>query len=383
MGKRELLLVAGFLAVGICVHLVTAPASPREKAGFSWSSLVEQARRHVRGNRANADVTTPTTYPLAGSTTELRVALNAESLTIVGEDRTDVAAEVRVQSTGYDESEAQTLAHQTTLKVSEAGGRVEVRIVYPGPGSQRASITLRVPSALRVNVGRYSGTLRISGASEVELSDSRGDATVRDVSGRVTVSHRGGDLSISDVGALKLSVRDADAHVARVRGTATIDCQGGDLETSELGGETDIESRGTDLKLTKLETTAAPLRVNATNGSVRLDGLSSEARIETRNSHVELTMAAPATVSVTSEGGDGIEVTLPPGGLTLDAAASAGGRITASHLQLEIKKEGDEERAVAKLEGGGPMLTLRSTDGEIVIRPATGSPETAERPERL
>ena len=126
-----------------------------------------------------------------------------------------------MRSNGYDDAEAQRLAHATSLKVLEAGGRMEFNIQYPDPGSQRANLTLRVPARIRIAMGRNSGRLTISNTADVEVTDSRGEVVVRDVPGRVTMTHRGGDLNIADVGALKLTLRGADARVARVRREVT------------------------------------------------------------------------------------------------------------------------------------------------------------------
>ena len=94
-----------------------------------------------------------------------------------------MSAEFKVRSNGYDEAEAQRLAHATSLTVREAGGRMEFKIQYPDPGSQRANVTLRVPARIRVAMGRNSGKLTISNTADVEVTDSRGEVVVRDVPG--------------------------------------------------------------------------------------------------------------------------------------------------------------------------------------------------------
>ena len=48
MGKRELFIILGFVAVGIVAYQLTAPASTSE--GFSFSKVWEAMRREVHGN---------------------------------------------------------------------------------------------------------------------------------------------------------------------------------------------------------------------------------------------------------------------------------------------------------------------------------------------
>jgi Toastrack DUF4097 len=379
MGKRELLLVLGFAVVGTVIYQLTARPAAEGERHFSLSAVMDHVRRGVRGNRATAETTTTATYPLSEATTEIRIAFvnSSQSLTIIGEDRTDVSSELQVWSNGYDEPEAQRLAQGTVLKTSEAGGRLTVNLIYPREARQRANVTLHVPSAMRISVARYSGKLSIEKAGDVELVDSRGDVTIRDLSGRVSVSHRGGDLNIADVAALKLTVRGTDVRLARVHGDVTAQAQGGEINATELEGAVDIEANNTDVTLERLETTKAPVHVTATNGSVRLRGVRSETRIDAHNAEVVVAMAQPAAVAVYADGGESMEITSPRGGFQLDAVASAGGRITVPDKLVDVKIDNAEQRAEGPVNGGGPTITLRATQGEIVVR----GPESMLTPE--
>lgn len=384
MGKRELLLVLGFAVVGTVVYQLTARPAAEGERRFSLSTLIDHVRREVRGNRASAETTTTTTHPLSDATTELRVTFDrgsAESLTITGEDRDDVGSELKVWSNGFDDAEAQRLARETLLKANEAGGRLSFALTYPREARQRANITLHVPMKMRVSIARYSGKLSITNTREVELLDSRGEATVRDVSGRVAVSHRGGDLNIADVATIKLNVRGADVRLARVRGDVTVQSQAGELNASELQGTVDIEANNTDVTLERLDTSKAPIHVTATNGSVRINGAPKDTRIDARNAEVRVSMARPAAIAVYAEGGEQIEVTPPAGGFRLDAITTGGGQISVpdklGDSTIDVKVDGAEQRASAAVNGGGPTITLRATHGEIVLR----TPDSVRMPE--
>jgi DUF4097 and DUF4098 domain-containing protein YvlB len=380
MGKRELLLVLGFVVVGTLMYQLTARPAAQGEHRFSLSTLIDHVRRGVRGNRATAETTTAIAFPLSDATSEVRVAFNngsAESLTISGEDRADVASELHVWSNGFDEQEAQRLAAATILKANEAGGRMTFTLVYPKEARQRADLTLRVPSTMRVSVARYSGKLSIAKTGDVELVDSRGEATVREVTGRVSASHRGGELNIADVAALKLVVRGTDVRLARVHSDVTIQSQAGEVNATELEGSVDIESNNTDITLERIGAPKAPVHVTATNGSVKIRGVRSETRIDARNAEIVVGLAQPASVAVYAEGGEQMEITPPAGGFELDAVATAGGRITVPEKLFDVKVDGAEQRASGAVNGGGPTITLRATHGEIVVR----APESERTPD--
>ena len=365
MGKRELLLIVGFVILGAVVYQATAPAAGPDQRS-TWATILDHVRREVRGNRSSVEITKTDTHPIAAATTEVRLALRSSDVTIVGEDRADIASELEVWSNGYDDNEARSLAEQTVLKFSEAGGSAVFAIDYPDPGTQRATLTLRVPAHLRVHVARATQRQTISGVAAVEAGELRGETTIRQVPGRVTATHRSGDLVIEDVGQLKLTLRGSDARLERVRGDIMLQMQSGELRGSDLGGPIEIESNGTEIALERLENTRGPIRVNASGGRVTLRGVGSETRIDSRNADVEIALGRPAPVTIYSEGED-VEVTPPPGGYTLDAIVTDG-QFSAADAAIKVKAVEREQRASADVRGGGAALTLRVTRGDVRLR---------------
>jgi hypothetical protein len=368
MGKRELLLVVGFIVAGALVYQLTAPPAQAGGQSFSASRVMESLRRAVRGNRATTEVTNQATYPLAAGTDELRVTLNAESLTITGEDRDDVAAELRVWSNGYDDAEAQELAKATVLKPVEGAGSLSMGIFYPQAGRQRANVTLKVPTRLRIQIASYGGRLTITGATDVELLNTRGEAEVKGISGRVSGTHRNGEVKIDDVGSLKLTTRGTDVRVANVHGAATIQTQAGELRGSAIDGPLDVDANATDITFEQLEKAKGPIRVTAVAGSITMRGVASDVRIDSRNAEVEVVMDKAAPLAIYNEGNDPITVTPPSTGYQLDLLATTGGRIRLPDGVLEVKSDHSEERAAGAVHGGGPTITLRANRGDIVVR---------------
>jgi hypothetical protein len=367
MGKRELLLIAGFVIVGTVVYYATAPEGNPGGRSFSISQILDHVRREVRGRRFSVEVTRTETFAVSPSTTELRFSGSASELTITGEDRADVAYELRVWSDGHDDAEAKELATATVLLLSEAGGRVNASVKYPDPGTQRAFLTLRVPSRLRVQLSRTNGTLAVSTVSTVECIETRGETTISNVSGRVVITHRGGDLNISDVAALKLTTRGSDIRIQRVSGEAFLQTQAGEIRASELGGPIEIESNQSEVTLEKFDKTRGPIRITTVGGHLTMNGLRSDARVDARNTEIKASLDRAATIAIFSEGSDPVEVVVPPGGFTLDALANDG-EISVPDKMIDVKETEREQRASGAIKGGGPTLTLRATHGDIVLR---------------
>jgi hypothetical protein len=368
MGKRELLLIVAFIIAGAAVYHVTAPAPAPGERSFSVGQLVDHLRRGVRGNRATAEATTTSHHPVATGVAELMVISRMGELTIVGENRTDIEAELRVRSNGFDDAEAQRLAGETRLQMDSSGIRLTAHVDYPQAGTQRSlRLTLKVPVRLKVALEASGGPITVTGVSAVELSSTRGEARIRKIGGRVTGTHHGGELLVSDSGAVKLTTMGTDLVLERIAGETTLNVRSGDVRVSEPGGPTEIESQGADITFEKLQQATGLLRITAVSGSVDLKGLQSEARIDARNADVEVVFERPAPLAIYSEGGGSIEITPAAGGYQLDAVATAGD-ISLPEGTLEPTSNGGEHQATGAVQGGGPTLTIRTTHADITVR---------------
>ena len=367
------MLIGGFALVGLILYYATAPAAAPEQQRFSFSKLLEEVRREIHGNPGSAEAKTSTLAPVKPGITELRIEVGSAPLTIVGEDRPDVSCELSVRSTGYDDAEATRLANETRLKVTDAGAAMLLGIDYPDPGVQRATLSLKVPRNLAVRIQPSRGRLEISGLTSVELVEARGQVSVRNLSGRLVATHRGGKLEIVDVASVKLNTRGSAITLSRIQGDAILQIQAGELRASSLAGPVEIDSNGSKVALEEIAATGdkpvgrKSVRMNTVGGSVTLSGVSSDVRIDGRDTKVDVSLDKPAPLSIYTEGEEPIVVTLPAGGVKLDALATDSKLIVPEGLAV-VQVTGDEQRATATIGGGGPTITLRAVRGEITVK---------------
>ena len=371
MGKRELVLIVVFVVLGIGVYQVTAPPPPPGSEGISFSGIFRNMKRGIQGSRESAQADSQQTVSVAAATRELRINVPRTSdLTVAGEDREDVSAEFHVTARGFDQNEAKAAASGTKLKVEQVGDALVVSLDNTGTRSLPRNtnigqmvILLKVPRRLAVRIEPHNGRLVVSKIVAAEIMGSRGETRVVGVLNRLVLTHSGGPLEIDDVASLKLNSRNSRGTVKHVNGAMTLDAIGGELAISEIAGPLEIEARNTEMKLEDLKALKGPLRINTTGGELRVEGLRTEARLDGRNTEIEVTLGAPAPVTIYNLGA--IRVTAPPGGYTLDAAATEG-RITMDDGGVK-PSEGNDPRAAGAVRGGGPTLTLRATRGDITI----------------
>jgi len=386
MGKRELVLIAVFVVLGIGVYQLTAPPPPPGSEGFSFSGMFQRMKREVQGSRESAAAHSQETVSVDASLRELRVNLTrSNDLTIAGEEREDVSAEFNVTGRGFDQAEAKIAAEALKLKVERVGDALVVSLDNSAARSlprntniSQLVILLKVPRRLALRVEPHAGRLIVSHVAGAEIMGSRGETRVAGMSGRLVLTHTGGPLELEDLPSLKLNSRNSRGSIKQVKGPITVETNGGELDLSEIVGPLEIEARNTELKLDGLKALKGPLRINSTGGEIRVADLGTEARLDGRNTRIEVALAAAALVTIYNQGA--IRVTAPPGGYKLDAAATEG-KITMDDAGPK-PTEGSDQRAEGAVRGGGPTLTLRATRGNITIeKPSTiEKPGTAEKP---
>lgn len=371
MGKRELVLISVFVVLGICVYQLTAPPPPPGSEGVSLRGIFQNMKRGIQGSRESGAAESQQVVPVDAALRELRVNIpRTNDLTVAGEDREDVSAEFHVTARGFDQAEAKAAAEATKLKLDRVGDALVVsldnsaaRALPRNTNIAQMVILLKVPRRLVLRVEPHSGRLIVSRLAAAEIMGSRGETRVTGLAGRLVLTHSSGPLEIDDVPSLKLNARNSRGSIKRVNGAMTLDANGAELEINEIAGPLEIEARNTEMRLDGLKALKGPLRINTSGGELRVEGLRTEARIDGRNSQIEVALAAPALVTIYNVGA--IRVTAPPGGYTLDAAATEG-RITMDDSGPK-PSEGNDQSAAGAIRGGGPTLTLRATRGSITL----------------
>jgi len=376
MGKRELVLAVIFVALGVCVYQFTAPPPP-PGSDTSIGGIFRNVRRHIEGPRETMPANWTTTVPVDPSTSEVRINVaRPNELTVTGEDRDDIAVEEHGLARGYDQTEAKAAADSAILKVETAGNAivlttdpVRLRATPRNARLEELTIAIRVPQRLAVRLEPHFGRFTATNLASAEITASRGDTRITHIFGALQITHSGGMLEIGGVQSLKLSGRNSHGTVKAVAGPVSLDVNGGELELSDITGPVDGELRNTELTIDADKVLKPVLRLNANGGRVRVDGLRTETRIDGRHTDIEITMAAAAPITIDNTGQD-ITLIAPPGGYALDAVATDG------RLDLEdgeLKPEGENDpRVSGKVRGGGPMIMLRTTHGDITVRKPAG-----------
>jgi hypothetical protein len=364
MGRRELLIALAFVVVGIVAYQFGAPPA-RAGQGFSFARFFTTARQKLQADRAQASYTQHGTLPVRPDLAEVRVAHITQGVTITGEVRSDIAYELKIDSTGPDAAAALAYAERTTLTRDDLGSALALGADYPSEGSQVAALTLRVPMRLSARIDNAQ-SVRVTHIGSVRFDGMSGEAVLQGLSGAVTGQFRTGSLSVTGASSVDMSLQGANATLDGVTHDTTLTVRSGRCTLSHILGAIEIDATNTEVFVTEPK---GSLHVTASGGHVSVARPEHAIDVEGRRTglDVTLTVAVPMTL-ITSEEPLSLRFQTAPPPMTIDAATSDGGSIRADDPRLVITTDKRTKRLLYDFGGpSAPRAVLRNQRGEIVI----------------
>jgi DUF4097 and DUF4098 domain-containing protein YvlB len=221
-----------------------------------------------------------------------------------------------------------------------------------------------------VDVGTINGDLRVhTGGGSIEVNHANGQIVAETGGGSVRIQS-GAQGAMVETGGGSIELRQCNGKVKVSTG-------GGNIDLGDIGGPAEIETGGGTIRLTSAK---GPVRAQTGGGGIELWGVPS-ARAETG--------AGAITVKMVNTGGARNDSMLETsaGDITVYIAADVainvranvdlgnGHRITSDFPDIHVSSEGDQWgpkslSAEGKLNGGGPVLKVRTTTGDICFKKA-------------
>jgi hypothetical protein len=367
MGKRELLLIVGFLVVGMVAYRVTAPAGSDE-GGFSIGRFIERIRSEIRGQNYEVQMTEEASADAAGASA-VRLAIPRATVVVVGEERTDVKLELKATIFGADKAEAEAFKALVKAEVLREGNTLVVRAVVNRQDSEmrrapRFQLTVKAPRRLVVLIGDRGGELEVRTMGGVTFERSTGRAMLTEIDGVVGGRYGRGSLEIDQAKGIDLEVERTELRLMRIAGETKLQArQSGDVRMRELRGPATLDFNRVEAEI---EDMLGPLTLEAEGGVCKVRNPKGPIVMKGQRLTIEITLNTPVPVDAMTEN-DRIEIVLPTGGLTLQATAHDG-QVRASDSGIAVQTTDNDQRATATLRGGGPLIKLETTRGEILIR---------------
>lgn len=218
-----------------------------------------------------------------------------------------------------------------------------------------------------IDVGNVGGELTVrTGGGSIHIGSAKGKVVAESGGGNVVL--------VSGAQGASLQTGGGSIHVDKCTGEVKAETGGGSIELGQVGGGASMETGGGSLKLTSAN---GLVKAQTGGGSIELYGVPA-AHVETGAGTITAKFIASSTASDSQleTGAGDIWVYLAPSmHVTLRASieAASGHRITTEFPDFKVSSEGGQWEpklisAEGSLNGGGPVLKIRTTMGNIYIR---------------
>ncbi|HSA93538.1 MAG TPA: hypothetical protein VLE48_11050 [Terriglobales bacterium] len=347
----------------------------------------------------------------------LKVVTDMGSVTVVGANQPNVTFVIRKRTHKGGEQTARKLFQAFAINVVRKADTVYVEGEWQGPQKMRSvstDFTLTVPRELTIGKVETSGgsvdmrnlagqafaataggsiTLdQIGGAVRAEtsggsidvgavggdagLSTSGGSIAARDIKGRLLAETAGGSIEVGTVGnGAVLNTAGGSIQVSRCDKDLHAETAGGSIQVGKVNGGVVLVTAGGGIHL---ESATGPVRAETAGGGLKLLNLTQGVRAETAGGPIfaEFLGRGKFTDShLETQAGDIIVYLAPAMGVTVRGVVDLGDGhwVKSDFSELRVTTEGGnwgpkQIFVEGSINGGGPVLKLHTTNGNIEIR---------------
>lgn len=240
------------------------------------------------------------------------------------------------------------------IDMRETGQGVDIRGRYDRPSRWRGSrmqvrYEITVPERYNVRLQTAGGSLSVAGvAGKAQLETAGGSVRLADVGGPVEVETSGGSITAERVGDY------AQLHTSG--GSISVRAAGGPVNARTSGGSITIQAADGDVL------------AHTSGGSIRLTEIAGSVDAHTSGGSIEAEIVRQPQRPVTLDTSGGSVRLALDGDVHADLDARASGGSVRTDLAVAVRGEAKRDRLAGQINGGGPLITLRSSGGGIHIR---------------
>lgn len=284
---------------------------------------------------------------------------------------------VNVTVDGRDRNKAMEYYEKQNFNVALEGGTLHV--VSKPEKNFRESFNWRNPIDIRVMINMPADV-----PSSIRTSD--GNLAIEELTSGAKIKTSDGDIKIGQISGGDIVIQTSDGNIAAdlLQGpSVSIKTSDGDLMLGELIGDTiraqtsdgdiqietvsgEFEARTSDGDLSIRNMVSSRAVAHTSDGDIRVSNVTGSLTVRTSDGDVELELIDPRDISVSVGDGDAL-VSIPTDiSTTLDVRTSDGDVEMDAFSNFSGNIE--DSKVTGDLNGGGPMIRVRTSDGDAVMR---------------
>jgi len=271
----------------------------------------------------------------------LKVETSGGDIKVLSGTGSDVRVTATESIDANSEAKADELLKDLDLRIEQQGDGVAATAKYEKHGGWHfgswppvsVSFTVVVPTRYNVELKTSGGDISLASIEgRAHLRTSGGNLQIERVDGEVDGSTSGGDISLREGTAkVELTTSGGNIHVDRAGGEAELSTSGGDVVIKSVQGRLNASTSGGNIKAS-------------------IEGaLKGDCKLTTSGGEVEVSVDKTAAFDL--------------------KAHTSGGDVDAEGITIAIDGGGVRRSSLSgKVNGGGPLLYLGSSGGDVRLR---------------
>lgn len=273
----------------------------------------------------------------------LRVETHGGEIRVVPSSDSAVRIRARQKINARTDAEADELLQKLELTFEQTGNDVRVFAKY-----EKRPTGFRFRSWPPVHV---DFEITVPSGFATDLNTSGGPITVGNLNGNANLRTSGGSIKVGKMGG------PVDARTS-----------GGGISLDEARGPVELKTSGGNISVGRVD---GPADLSTSGGNIKVDSVIGSLRAHTSGGNIQagISGALKQDCSLSTSGGS-VTVTVDhAAAFRLDASTSGGG-VNASGLTIAPENSNrDRSRIAGAVNGGGPLVKLRTSGGGISVRP--------------
>ena len=267
----------------------------------------------------------------------------------------------------------------TLAKVETRGGSIEVANISGRVEAETAGGSMHISDiAGSVHAETSGGSIEVGNiGGDAKLETAGGSISIRSVNGKIHAETAGGSIELgSATQSAYLSTAGGSIQVRKCEGELRASTAGGSVEIGDVGGRATLETSGGNIRLSSARDV---VRASTSGGGIRLTGLTHGVTAKTAAGpiYAEFTADKGSFSESSLETSVGDVIVYLPAGLPVTVRANIdaamGHRMVSEFPEVKISQEGGDWGAreiygQGAINGGGPLLKIRTTAGNVVLR---------------
>lgn len=286
------------------------------------------------------------------------ITLDADlgSIVIEGGGGSEVVVSIIKGVNNVNQRNAQELFDRYEVSFDERGRGLEIRGDYDKPrgrmnyrNSLKVHYELLVPEDVELDIKTAGGSIHVENiAGDVNLHTSGGSLQLRDLAGEVIAKTSGGSIQGRNLGNyVDLHTSGGSINIDGAQGALDAKTSGGSINIADVDGPVEAQTSGGTIRLREI---AGAVNARTSGGSIEAEIIGQpedDMRLQTSGGSVTIHLDDNVRADIDAKASGGT--------VSTDFPVTVRGTLKKTQLQGEIN-------------GGGPMLTLRTSGGSVRIR---------------